>query len=459
MKQRDAESPEALEALLNSPDELTDFFENAPVGLHWVGPDGTVLRVNQAELDLTGYTREEYVGRHISEFHDDPEIIEDILRRLVAHETLHNYEARLRCKDGSIKYVLISSNVRVDNGKFIHTRCFTRDITERRLAQKELEERVRIATMTGEIGLALTRSDTLKEMLQSCVEALVKHLNAAFARIWTFNEKENVLELQVSHGLYTHVDGAHGRVPVGQFKIGLIAEERKPHLTNAVIGDARVGDQEWAAREGMVAFAGYPLIVDEKLTGVMAMFAREPLTEATLQAMSSVVNGIALGIERKRSDEEKTRLRDEIISMQAARLEELSTPLIPLSDRVVVMPLIGTIDSERAERALNTLSNGVIKQGSRVAIIDITGVNTVDTHVASTLMKLAQVLYLLGAEAVLTGVRPRVAQTLVSLGIDLSSIVTRSTLQGGINYASERLLHKQAAFSSSGANNNHRLKI
>jgi PAS domain S-box-containing protein len=439
-----SERKKNVEDLTSSAHELIDFFDNAPVGLHWVGADGTILRANQAELDLIGYTREEYVGHHIADFHADPETIKDILQRLARNETLHNYEARLRCKDGSFKYVLISSNVRLEDGKFVHTRCFTRDITERKLAQKELEERTRVAVMTADIGMALTRSDSLKDMLQSCVESFVKHLNAAFARIWILNEEENVLELRASAGMYTHTDGPHGRVPVGKFKIGLIAEERQPHLTNNVIGDPRVGDQEWAAREGMVAFAGYPLIVDEQLIGVMAMFAREPLAEATLQAMASVANGIALGIERKRAEEESGRLRDEIISMQAARLEELSTPLIPLSDRIVVMPLIGTVDSERAERALNTLSDGVIKKGARVAIIDITGVSTVDTHVASALMNAAQVLRLLGAEAVLTGVRPLVAQTLVGLGVDLSSVVTKSTLQSGIDYARARL-YKTAA--------------
>ena len=74
--------------------------------------------------------------------------------------------------------------------------------------------------------------------------------------------------------MYTHLDGPHSRVPVGKYKIGLIAQERKPHLTNAVVGDPRVSDQEWAQREGMVAFAGYPLVVDDRLVGVMAMFAR-----------------------------------------------------------------------------------------------------------------------------------------------------------------------------------------
>ncbi len=78
--------------------------------MHWIGPDGTILRVNQAELDLIGYDREEYVGRNIAEFHADADVIEDILRRLTAGEVLHDYPARLRCKDGSIKHVVIDSS-------------------------------------------------------------------------------------------------------------------------------------------------------------------------------------------------------------------------------------------------------------------------------------------------------------------------------------------------------------
>jgi PAS domain S-box-containing protein len=134
------ERKQALEALHRSEAELTDFFENATVGLHWVGPDGTVLRVNQAELDLLGYTREEYIGHNITEFHADRETIEDILQRLTNGEELHSYEARLRCKDGSHRYVLISSNVMRLNGEFVHTRCFTRDITERKRFEEALRE-------------------------------------------------------------------------------------------------------------------------------------------------------------------------------------------------------------------------------------------------------------------------------------------------------------------------------
>ena len=120
--------------------ELSDFVNNGALGLHWVGADGIILWANQAELELLGYCHEEYIGHHISEFHADKEVIDDILRRLTANETLHDYEARLLCKDGSIKHVLINSNVYWKDGQFIHTRCFTRDITERKRTQTALRE-------------------------------------------------------------------------------------------------------------------------------------------------------------------------------------------------------------------------------------------------------------------------------------------------------------------------------
>src|SRR2546422_6404123 len=134
---------------------------------------------------------------------------------------------------------------------------------ERRRAQTALLERARLAELTSDVGSALTQTGSLRETLQRCAEALVRHLDVAFASIWTLDEATSTLELQASAGIYTHIDGPHSRVRLGQFKIGMIAQERRPHLTNHVVGDPQVHDQEWARREGMVAFAGYPLRSEE----------------------------------------------------------------------------------------------------------------------------------------------------------------------------------------------------
>ena len=127
-----------MEELRRSERNLAEFFENAAVGLHLVGPDGIILRANQTELDLLGYPAGEYVGHHFAEFHVDSGAGSEILGRLLAGETLHNFEASLRARDGSVRHVLISSNVLWEDGKFIHTRCFTRDITLRKVAEEAL---------------------------------------------------------------------------------------------------------------------------------------------------------------------------------------------------------------------------------------------------------------------------------------------------------------------------------
>jgi PAS domain S-box-containing protein len=133
-------SEEQFRALQESERELADFFEHVMVGLHWVAADGTILRVNQAELDLLCYSREEYVGHNIAEFHVDPEVIADILQKLRAGEVISGCEARMRAKDGTIRNVLISSNVYRVNGEFIHTRCVTLDVTGRRHAEERLRQ-------------------------------------------------------------------------------------------------------------------------------------------------------------------------------------------------------------------------------------------------------------------------------------------------------------------------------
>ncbi len=134
------ERMQAEERLRESLDELTDFFQNATVGLHWVAKDGTILEANKAELELLGYSRDEYIGRSIRDFHAEEEVIDDILDRLKTGQELHEYPSRLISKDGSLKDVLIDSSVRWKDGEFAHSRCFTRDVTDRNLAETRLRE-------------------------------------------------------------------------------------------------------------------------------------------------------------------------------------------------------------------------------------------------------------------------------------------------------------------------------
>jgi len=160
--------------------ELTDFFENAAVPMHWVGPDGTILRVNQAELDLLGYDRDEFLGKNIVDFHQDRPTIDDILRRLLAGEVLHDYPARLRAKNGSTRHVLIDSSGYFEDGRFVHTRWFTRDVT----AHQDAEQAV--------ARLAAIVASSADAIIGKTLDGMVTSWNTAAERVFGYSSIEMV---------------------------------------------------------------------------------------------------------------------------------------------------------------------------------------------------------------------------------------------------------------------------
>jgi signal transduction histidine kinase/DNA-binding response OmpR family regulator/HPt (histidine-containing phosphotransfer) domain-containing protein len=197
----------------------------------------------------------------------------------------------------------------------------TRELLE---TNEALLERTRLAEFTAEISLAVNEKETLPKTLQRCVEIIVSHTAGAFARVWVLNAIENTLELGAGAGLCHRVNAVDARVPVGQFKIGLIASERKPYLTNAVIGDPRVPDQNWAKTEGFVSFAGYPLIVEDRLVGVLGLFGREPMSAATLQTLKGVANAIGVAIDLRDHEQRLINARDEALSAARAKADFLA---------------------------------------------------------------------------------------------------------------------------------------
>jgi PAS domain S-box-containing protein len=292
----------------------------------------TILIVNPATERIFGYSSEEMIGQPLTM------LMPEYLRHLhkagitryleTGQKHIHWSAVQLRGlhKTGNEVPLEVSfAEFTRDRQRFFTG--IARDISERKRLQDKQARLARHAVMHAEVSAAVSESEkSLRAMLQICAAAVVTHLDAAFARIWLLDEE--VLQLEASAGLYTHLDGQHARIPLGSFKIGLIATEQKPHLTNTVQTDERVSDKEWARQEQMISFAGYPLLVEGRTVGVIAMFARQPLEADIIKALESVAPIIAQGVERKRTQDTLRETQRELAHLnRVMTVGELTTSI------------------------------------------------------------------------------------------------------------------------------------
>ena len=194
------------------------------------------------------------------------------------------------------------------------------------------------------------------------------------------------------------------------------------------VADFPASEQELLVAQDILAVVVAPIFVGSKWWGFMGFdhcTTDHTWDEVEVEALRSAAVMFGAALYRREMEEQ-------VLAAQREALRELSTPLIPITDDVVIMPLIGTIDSGRAQLVMETLLDGVAQQQARLVILDITGVPVVDSQVAQALIRAAQAVKLLGARVMLTGIQPQIAQTLVHLGVDLSGIQTQSSLQAGI---------------------------
>jgi PAS domain S-box-containing protein len=274
--------------------------------------DGRVASWDRGGERLLGYRADEIVGQPAARLFA-PEDVRDGLpdRERAAAAAAGRTEGErwhLRADGRRLWCRAVTTSLRGADGKPCAFGMVLRDLSERRRWEEEVGERERVAAFDTEVGLALTGGAGLRETLQRCSEAMIRHLGGALARVWTVADDPGLLELQASAGLDTHPNGGPARIPVGRGRVGLVARDRRPYLTNAVAGDPHVAEPDWARREGLVGFAGCPLVVGDRLVGVMALFARQALSNAVVKVMASVASGLALAVERRRAED---RLRDE----------------------------------------------------------------------------------------------------------------------------------------------------
>ncbi|WP_257458023.1 sensor histidine kinase [Archangium lipolyticum] len=279
-----------------SQDALADFVDSAAIGLHWVASDGTILWANKSDYEPLGYTAEEYIGHNITEFHADSEVIADILQRLTRGEKLLEYSARLRCKDGSVREVSITSSVRFDeSGKFLHTRCFTRDVTEHLVvarALRESEERFRML-LAGVKDFAIFMLDA---------GGRVETWNLGAERLYGHSAEE-IIGQHIS-GLYTEEDQR--------------ARREEEDLATASLHGRHESECERVRKDGSRYWAH-----------VVTTAVRD--SDGRLRGFAKVTRDVT---DKRKAEEEKERLLRELKEAVAARDEflsiashELKTPL------------------------------------------------------------------------------------------------------------------------------------
>ena len=322
-------------------EDFVDLFEHATIGLHWAGPDGVILRANPALLDMLGYRAEEYVGRHISELHADPELGHDILARLSRGESICDCRAQLRAKDGFLRDVSISSNALFENGRFVRTRCFIVDITaavntERRLYARDMVTR------------ALAESRTLEDAAPRVLSAVCRQLNWQVGGLWSVDEAAQVLR-------YVHMFGSP-RAP--QFEVvsrehafapgvglpGRVWVSGKPAWIPDVTADGNFPRAAAAAAEELHGAFAFPITLNDKVLGVMEFFSDEIRSPdpGLLDMMDVIGSQVGQFIERWRAEEVLYRTQDQLRSelQDAKLLHEISAAMIQEHD---VQSLYGRI--------------------------------------------------------------------------------------------------------------------
>lgn len=242
-------------------------------------------------------------------------IVTDITERKRAEQALRESEEhyRLLCETATDAVISINENGRME---------FVNPATDS----------ARQALVRADVGVAFATEDSLRAILQACAESVVRHFELVLARIWTPDKDDDVLELQASAGLHTDLDAPDRCVSLGFRNIALIAKERNRLVINDVVNDPRIPDKAWATHEGVMAVAGYPLLVRDSLVGVISIFSRSSLSPKTLDALASVADAIAQGTAHKRAEEAWQSMQAE--HARVARLTTMSAFCASISHEV-----------------------------------------------------------------------------------------------------------------------------
>ncbi|NJP05467.1 MAG: PAS domain S-box protein [Chloroflexaceae bacterium] len=352
--------------------------------IFWLRPDGSLHSVNDAACQSLGYTRAELLSMNLGDI--DPLQTPDVWRdtwNAVKSQGAIVLESQHRRQDGSILPIEVQANFLDYHGQeFIC--AIARNITERK-EQAEALLMSKFALERANDGVEWFDSEGRLILVN---DMICRHLGYSRDELLTMSIPD--IDPNITREIWAE--------QWNQFR-----------QTGSFIAEAL-----HRRRDGTV----FPIEVSA--------------TYLELQGKELAISFVRDITDRRQVEAERAALQQQVIDAQRHALRELSTPFIPITDEIVIMPLIGTIDSQRAQQLMEVLLEGVAQYQAELVILDITGVQMVDTQVAQALMQAAQAVRLLGAQVMMTGIQPQLAQTLVHLGVDLSSMQTRSSLQSGI---------------------------
>jgi GAF domain-containing protein len=312
---------------------------------------------------------------------------------------------------------------------------------------RDQKRRITELASLEEVGRAISGTLNLDELLERIYQQTLRLMDTTNFFMTLYYEETQEWEMRIQ------VEDGRRQPPLARQKVqagltGWIIQHREPLLLKHGATDFLY--QQGIDRIGRASksWLGVPMLLGEHVIGVVAVqsYEREgAYDEGHMRVLATIARQAAVSIQNARTVAEMQRLNDDLqrtLDTQAQLVEtihQLSTPVVPLMEGIIFLPLVGHIDSDRARQTVERLLLGVQDHRARLVIVDITGVPVVDTMVAQALVQAAQAVHLLGAEAVLVGIMPEVAQTMVGLGIDLTAVVTRSDLQSGLEYAVSRV--------------------
>ena len=379
-------------ALRHSEQELADLFENATLGIHWIGPDGIVLRANRAELEMLGYSREEFIGHHIVRFHADQDTLRDILDRACRGENLYDYEARLRCKDGTIRYVQMNSSSYWENNDLVHICFFMHDITDRKKAQEVRSELAAIVESTDDAIIGET------------LDGIVTSWNAGAAKTFGYAVAEIVgqpIMMLAPPGLNDELSDFLNRIKRGEhiYNVETVRRRKDGSLLDVSLTLSPIQDQH-----GQVV--GVSTIARDISERKKTETERNELLEREQAARSEA--------------EQASRIKDEFLAVLS---HELRTPLTAILGWASLLQR-GTMGAEDMLRGLQIIERNARAQTQLIEdLLDVSRIIAGKLRMESKVVDLPAVI-----EAALESVRPAAAAKHIELSQSIDPQAT--SMQG-----------------------------